>query len=130
MAELPKGLIPVDEFAKEKNISPGKVIEKIREAKYVGRKVGDNWYIDPAQSAEQNSNGSEKINRKANAIKLFGLLLFVIGLVIDGFILLITALIVQSGGFEARYILLVVALLLFTGGAFIYAGIMYMSGKW
>lgn len=52
MQEIPEGMIPVQKFSEEKGLSESKTIELIREGIYVGRKVGDNWYV---QAEELNS---------------------------------------------------------------------------
>ncbi|MBW2180927.1 MAG: hypothetical protein JRG81_11255 [Deltaproteobacteria bacterium] len=43
---IPENVMPVGEFSKLKSIPVEKVINMIRDGFYVGRKVGDDWYID------------------------------------------------------------------------------------
>ncbi|MDO6804149.1 hypothetical protein Q4595_17005, partial [Wenyingzhuangia sp. 1_MG-2023] len=46
MSDAPEGMIPVEEFAKLKGITASKAIDMVRDGFYVGRKVGDDWYVD------------------------------------------------------------------------------------
>ncbi|MDO6681217.1 hypothetical protein Q4551_02860 [Oceanobacter sp. 5_MG-2023] len=56
MSDAPEGMIPVEEFAKLKGITASKAIDMVRGGFYVGRKVGDDWYVDisePTNSASK-----------------------------------------------------------------------------
>jgi len=55
MTNIPEGMIPVDKFGKIVGISPEKVIEMIRDGRTVGRKVGDDWFVDNSQLRETGS---------------------------------------------------------------------------
>jgi len=59
--DIPEGMIPVIEFSKLKGMAPDKVIDMIRDAFYVGRKVDDEWFID--KSELQAGNSKQKSNR-------------------------------------------------------------------
>ena len=61
--DTPEGMIPVIEFAKLKGMKPEKVIDMIRDAFYVGRKVDEEWFIDKSELQEGNSK--QKSNRHA-----------------------------------------------------------------
>ena len=69
-ADTPEGMMPVAEFGKRKGIAPEKVIDMIRDAFYVGRKVGDDWFIDKAElqgkSSKNKSSGSIFVPSQAN----------------------------------------------------------------
>lgn len=45
----PEGMIYVEDFAKRKGIAPDKVIAMIKDGFYVGRVVGEQWYVDPSE---------------------------------------------------------------------------------
>ena len=51
----PEGMIPVAEFAKLKGISTEKVVDMIRDGFYVGRKVGEEWFIDKSELQGKNT---------------------------------------------------------------------------
>ncbi len=53
--EAPEGMMPVEDFAKLKGMAPEKVINMIRDAFYVGRKIDDNWFIDKSEVGGKNS---------------------------------------------------------------------------
>ncbi len=60
---IPEGMVPVAEFAETKGIAPEKVIAMIRDGSYVGRKVGDDWFIAKSElhgkhSDQKNVNDS------------------------------------------------------------------------
>lgn len=59
MSEAPEGMIPVEEFAKQKGINPSKAIDMIRDGFYVGRKVGDDWYVDASEPTSPASKPSK-----------------------------------------------------------------------
>lgn len=69
MSEAPDGMIHVDEYAKLKGLTSSKVIEMIREGFYVGRKVGEDWYVDSSESKVSASKPSKSSNlfSKSNA---------------------------------------------------------------
>jgi len=48
MPNTPEGMITLDKFAKRNELHENDVIEKIREGILVGRKVGDQWFVDPS----------------------------------------------------------------------------------
>ena len=50
MPEAPEGMISIEEFAKNKGIKTTKIVNMIRDGFYVGRKVGDDWFIDASES--------------------------------------------------------------------------------
>jgi hypothetical protein len=52
MSEVPEGMIPVEEFAKLKGIDSAKIINMIRDGFYVGRKVGEDWFIDSDETTK------------------------------------------------------------------------------
>jgi hypothetical protein len=45
----PDGMISVEEFGKLKGITAEKVVDMIRDGFYVGRKQGEDWYIDKSE---------------------------------------------------------------------------------
>ena len=55
---IPEGMMPVAEFGKLKGIAAEKVVDMIRDGFYVGRIVGDDWFID--KSALQGKNSKQK----------------------------------------------------------------------
>ena len=57
MQESLEGMISVKDFAKQKGLSELKAIEMIREGFYVGRKIGDDWFV---QTDELNNKSSSK----------------------------------------------------------------------
>ena len=57
MQESSEGMISVKDFAKQKGLSELKAIEMIREGFYVGRKIGDDWFV---QTDELNNKSSSK----------------------------------------------------------------------
>lgn len=65
MSEAPEGMISVEEFAKIKGISSSKVIDMIRDGFYVGRKVGDEWFVTSSESTQIESKPS---NKKASIV--------------------------------------------------------------
>lgn len=62
MSDAPEGMIPVEEFAKLKGITASKAIDMVRDGFYVGRKVGDDWYVD---ISEPTNSASKPIKIKA-----------------------------------------------------------------
>jgi len=46
MPEKIEGMIPVNDFARSKGITPAKAVDMIRDGFYVGRKVGDDWFVN------------------------------------------------------------------------------------
>jgi len=68
MPEAPAGMIPVEDFAKLKKIAPSKVVEMIRDGFYVGRKIGQDWFVD---TSELNSTECDPTKeREQNVLKL------------------------------------------------------------
>jgi hypothetical protein len=59
MSEEPEGMISVEEFGKRKGIAPSKVIDMIRDGFYVGRKSGEEWFINSSESANPASSSSK-----------------------------------------------------------------------
>ncbi len=57
---IPEGMIHVVEFGKIKGIKPEKVIDMIRDGFYVGRKVGDDWFIDESELQGKKSKQKSK----------------------------------------------------------------------
>ena len=55
MSEVPEGMISLEEFSKLKGIKPSKTIDMIRGGFYVGRKIGENWFVDASESSGSNS---------------------------------------------------------------------------
>jgi hypothetical protein len=55
MSEVPEGMISLDEFSKLKGITPSKTIDMIRGGFYVGRKIGEDWFVDASESSGSNS---------------------------------------------------------------------------
>ena len=51
----PEGMMPVAEFGKLKDISAEKVVDMIRDGFYVGKKVGDDWFIDKSELQGKNT---------------------------------------------------------------------------
>ena len=47
--QLPKSMIPVEEFAKRKGITKEKVITMIKNGFYVGRVIGEQWFVEPSE---------------------------------------------------------------------------------
>jgi len=45
----PEGMVPVADYGKLKGIAAEKVIELIRDGSYVGRRVGEDWFIDRSE---------------------------------------------------------------------------------
>ena len=54
-ADAPEGMMPVAEFGKLKGMTAEKVIDMIRDGFYVGRKVGDEWFIDKSELQDKSS---------------------------------------------------------------------------
>jgi hypothetical protein len=50
MATVPEGMLPVDDFARLKGITPEKAIKMVRDGFYSGRKVGDDWFVDAIEA--------------------------------------------------------------------------------
>lgn len=64
MSSAPEGMIPVEEFAKLKGITASKAIDMVRDGFYVGRKVGEDWYVDasePTNSANKPSKTKRSV---------------------------------------------------------------------
>ena len=59
MQEPPEGMTSVANFAKLKGLSESKAIEMIREGFYIGRKIGDDWFV---QIEELSSTSSSKVS--------------------------------------------------------------------
>ena len=68
--EAPEGMMSVEEFAKLKGMAPEKVINMIRDAFYVGRKIDDNWFIDKSEingkNSKQKSNSHVSVSSTDN----------------------------------------------------------------
>jgi len=47
--KTPKGMITLEVFASRKNLAPDKVIKMIKDGFYVGRVVGEQWFVDSAE---------------------------------------------------------------------------------
>ncbi len=71
MIETPEGMMPVAEFAKIKGMAPEKVIDMIRDAFYVGRKIEEEWFIDKSElhgkNSKSKSNSHASISSSDNA---------------------------------------------------------------
>lgn len=52
---IPEGMMPVAEFAKLKGIAAEKVVDMIRDGVYVGRKAGDDWFINKSELQDKKS---------------------------------------------------------------------------
>lgn len=52
-------MIPVEEFAKYKNLDKEKAIKMIRDGFYVGRTVGEEWFVDASESTDSASKPSK-----------------------------------------------------------------------
>jgi hypothetical protein len=59
MSEVPEGMISLDEFSKLKGIKPSKIIDMIRGGFYVGRKIGEEWFVDASESSGLSSKPSK-----------------------------------------------------------------------
>ncbi|WP_220272538.1 SHOCT domain-containing protein [Alteromonas aestuariivivens] len=46
---LPDGFVPLEEFARVKNIDEPKLVSMVRDGFYQGRKIGENWYISASE---------------------------------------------------------------------------------
>ncbi|MDK2779469.1 MAG: hypothetical protein KYX62_17630 [Pseudomonadota bacterium] len=68
MSEIPQGMIHVDEFARLKGLPSPKVIEMIRDGFYIGRKVGEEWYVNASESTGSASKPSSPNVTVANYI--------------------------------------------------------------
>jgi hypothetical protein len=49
MSAAPEGMISVEEFAKLKGVTESKAIDMVKDGFYVGRKVGEDWYVDVSE---------------------------------------------------------------------------------
>lgn len=65
--QIPEGMISVEEFAKLKEITQSKVIDMVREGFYVGRKVGEEWFVDASES----TNSARTPSNKKGTVKNF-----------------------------------------------------------
>ncbi len=63
MSNIPDGMITIEHFSKLKGTSPEKIISMVRDGFYIGRKVGDDWFID---ASEANSNPKIKSKNKVS----------------------------------------------------------------
>lgn len=64
--KIPDNMITVEQYANKNGVSVELVIARIRDAKYIGKKVGDQWYIEsPSRQASYTS--SLKNNTKSTA---------------------------------------------------------------
>ena len=68
MQEAPEGMISIDQFAKQKGLSETKAIEMIREGFYVGRKIGDEWFIQVDELNNKSNPKSATINPNNSSI--------------------------------------------------------------
>jgi hypothetical protein len=59
MSEAPEGMISLEEFSKLKGIKPSKTIDMIRGGFYVGRKIGEDWFVDASESSGLSSKPSK-----------------------------------------------------------------------
>ena len=53
--QTPEGMITVEDFAKRKGLAPDKVVKMIKDGFYVGRVVGEQWFVDPAELSGTNA---------------------------------------------------------------------------
>ncbi|MGB5832684.1 MAG: hypothetical protein WBG92_11930 [Thiohalocapsa sp.] len=60
MANIPDGMISVEEFGKFKGIAPATIVGMIREGFYVGQKVGDEWFVDRSELEGKPNEGQPK----------------------------------------------------------------------
>ena len=69
MTNAPEGMVSVEQFAKVKGNSPSKIIDMIRDGFYVGRKVGEEWYVDPSEldGNRRKSSGAERGNTTSSS---------------------------------------------------------------
>lgn len=49
--DQPEGMIPVEEFARMKDMPPEKVIRLIKDGFYIGRLADGQWYVDIGEAA-------------------------------------------------------------------------------
>ena len=69
MSEVPEGMISLEEFSKLKGITALKTIDMIRGGFYMGRKIGEDWFVDALESSESNNmlsntKGAVVVSRK------------------------------------------------------------------
>jgi len=69
MSEAPEGMISLGEFSKLKGITAVKTIDIIRGGFYLGRKIGEDWFVDALESSESNNmlsntKGAGVVSRK------------------------------------------------------------------
>lgn len=57
--QVPEGMISVEEFAKLKGITSSKAIDMVRDGFYMGRKVGEEWFVDTSESTDSARNPSK-----------------------------------------------------------------------
>jgi len=81
----PEGMIPAEEFAKQKGIAVEKVIKMIKDGFYSGRVIDDQWY---ANANESNSGSSIKTINNSGSSKSDTPLLIVLFFVLAGLSLL------------------------------------------
>ena len=102
----PEGMIPVEEFARQRGTGPEKVVQMIKDGAYVGQVVGDRWFVEPgARSKDQHSKKTttsssyesqyETGRKVATFISFLGWLFFVAGL--------LSALAGLASGFQDGY---------------------------
>lgn len=65
--ELKRDFMSVSEFSDQKGIAEPKVIEMIREGFYVGRKVGDDWFVSREELWDGNNRPKPKVQPKPKA---------------------------------------------------------------
>ena len=87
----PEGMIPVEEFARQRGTVPEKVVQMIKDGSYVGQVVGDRWFVQPgAVSKDQHPKKTttsssykseyETARKVAMFISFLGWLLFAAGI--------------------------------------------------
>lgn len=64
---IPKGMIPVEDFAKKKGLTPDKVVAMIKDGFYKGRLIDEQWYIEGSESFGANSASENKTNEPIRA---------------------------------------------------------------
>jgi len=77
MQEAPEGMIPIKDFANQKEIDESKVIQMIREGFYSGRKVGQQWFVNANELKDGESVQTDENNQ--NVLGLSTLSKLIIG---------------------------------------------------
>jgi len=80
---VPKGMVPVEEFGKSRGIKKEKTIQMIKDGFYAGRVIDDEWFVEPSE--QNNSSTEPAMNVEITILVIVVSACFVGALIVESF---------------------------------------------